>query len=254
MELGHRIGHKLARFRWLSDLAGPTEAARFEILFTLHAPLTELRLPSLAHPVAIRPRSSDADVLHQVLVDRELDLPVPGEVRTVIDGGANNGITAAFFASRFPDALVIAVEPDEGNLAVLRRNTARYPNVAVVAGGLWSAPGLLRIVNPESEAWAFRCEPASDGAGFRAYTVAELLDLHGRDRCDILKLDVEGAERPILDASGGWIDRIGTLVLEAHGEAALRSAEAACPPDRWTHETRGERHVFRRRPAPPPTD
>ena len=42
------------------------------------------------------------------------------------------------FALAYPDAKIIALEPDMHNFRLALMNTARFPNVHVVHAGLWS--------------------------------------------------------------------------------------------------------------------
>jgi len=40
----------------------------------------------------------------------------------IIDAGANIGASPIYFLSRYPDALVVAIEPERNNCALLRSN------------------------------------------------------------------------------------------------------------------------------------
>ena len=44
------------------------------------------------------------------------------DIRLVVDCGANVGYASAYFLSHFPQARVIAVEPDDQKFEALRRN------------------------------------------------------------------------------------------------------------------------------------
>ncbi len=57
-----------------------------------------------------------------------------------------------------------------------------------------------------------------EGAGgtVAAMTVPGILDEAGLDECDLLKLDVEGAEARVLENIETWGRRIGTIVCELH--------------------------------------
>ena len=60
-------------------------------------------------------------------------------------------------------------------------------------------------------------------SSFRAYTVDEILDESGFDRIDILKIDIEGAEKEVFEGDvGRWISRVNLLVLELHDREDLR--------------------------------
>jgi tRNA1(Val) A37 N6-methylase TrmN6 len=46
---------------------------------------------------------------------------------TIVDAGANIGMASIFFAQKYPDAKIIAVEAEASNFAMLARNVQPYP-------------------------------------------------------------------------------------------------------------------------------
>src|SRR5512145_2144886 len=82
-------------------------------------------------PVHYRGGSSDTRLIYSILLKRgkKAEYAFPREsgiraedVRTVLDIGANAGISAVYFAASFPRAEVHAFEPDPGNCELLRLN------------------------------------------------------------------------------------------------------------------------------------
>ena len=109
---------------------------------------------------------------------------------------------------------------------------------------LWSHPGLLRIQNPEDASWALRCEPADrPGEGVvSAFTIGEIIDRAGVDRCDLLKLDIKGAEaRVFAPGALDWLDRVDAILIEVHGDEALAHITAACPEILFDSSRSGEK-------------
>jgi hypothetical protein len=49
-----------------------------------------------------------------------------GNVRVVVDCGANIGITSLFLAARYPAATILSVEPHPGTLPCLRPMSLKY--------------------------------------------------------------------------------------------------------------------------------
>ncbi len=251
------LAFKARRLRQWSRVLGAWEAARFEAAWTLRPPRVRVRVPGFPAPFVMRRAGSDLSVFETVFIDRELDLPLPCEPRLIIDGGANIGLSTAFFAGRYPGATVLAVEPDAANVELLQVNCAAFPNVRVLRGGLWSSSGHLRIVNPADPPWSFRCEPAEPGepGSLRAYTLEEALALSGHERCDLLKLDIEGAERRLFEnPARSWIHRIDAVLVEVHGEGTMSVIENACPADEYDFSSRGEKVLIRPRRGPPARD
>ena len=83
-----------------------------------------------AHPVWIRPDSTDVMTLREIFIARDYDFPVHREIRTIIDAGANIGLSSVFFAHKYPRARVVAIEPEAENFALLQRNTRGYATCA----------------------------------------------------------------------------------------------------------------------------
>jgi FkbM family methyltransferase len=228
--LRHTVRY-LTRFGW----KGGIQAARVRAHAT--DPLT-VRLPELRHPLWVRPGTSDVATFDEVFVAREYDIPLEEFVpQTILDLGANVGFASVQFANRWPAATILAVEPEAENVVMLKRNTGHYRNVDALHAAVWSRSTDLGIENPSDAANAFRMTEtgASDGARIPAFTVAQLIDRLGTDRVDLLKMDVEGAEREILRNAQDWIDRVNVLVIELHDRFVPGCAEALYDAVRGRH-------------------
>lgn len=178
--------------------------------------------PSLRHPCLLRIPSSDFHVFEQVFIRREYEFETKRAPDVIIDAGANIGLASVYFASRFPASRVIALEPERENFRLLERNAAHYPNVVPVHGALWSEEGTIDLVDPGLGAWGFMTDGDSgEVRGSRkhrvpAYTVESLMRIHGLERIDVLKVDIEGAEREVFADVRGWIERVDALIVELH--------------------------------------
>jgi FkbM family methyltransferase len=162
-----------------------------------------------------------------VWVKRAYDFELACEApRSIIDAGANTGFSSVFFALKYPDARVVALEPEPENFSFLVRNTADAPNVVAIQGALWSTEGTLPLFDPGIGSWGFRVEnatPTTPGSASleRLGEVAALtVDRIRRDQqwaeVDILKLDIEGAELDVLESASQWIGSVTCLVAELH--------------------------------------
>jgi FkbM family methyltransferase len=187
-----------------------------------HAPMKFQVTPDqAAHPITLRAGSSDVLTYEQVFVKHQYAINLGEPPGTIVDCGAYVGLTAAYFATTYPEARIIAVEPDPGNFDLLRENVGPYPRVVPVHGAVWSEETVLRVIDPGFGSWGYRTVPGrSCGSPARgevtAQTIPQLIEEHEFDQIDILKLDIEGAETQVLPASGDWIDRVGVLAVELH--------------------------------------
>jgi FkbM family methyltransferase len=245
------LAYKMGRVQRFARVVGAMEALRFELAWSMRRDLVDIRLPDYGEPMRMRRHSSDLNVFETVFVNREFEQVELSQPRLIIDGGANIGFSAAFFAKRYPQAQVIAVEPSRANAALLRCNCRAFPNVRVVEGGLWPTSGRLRIANPEDPPWSYFCEPAVGDAAdaFDAVAVEDLIELSGCLRCDLLKLDIEGGERALFADAGRWLGRVDAILVEIHGPQALDAVREACPSSRWDWAGHGEKLLLRSRRA-----
>jgi len=166
----------------------------------------------------------------------------------IIDGGANVGYASIYFASKYPDAQIIAIEPDPENCALFRRNCAAYPNVELIQGALWTSSTDLVIENPTDESWGFRVveAPSSTNRSFEGFTVADILARSGKQHVDLLKLDVEGSEEQLFSSNyGSWIGRVKNMLIELHGQRCRDAVFTATKDCGFSVSQSGAHVVFR---------
>jgi FkbM family methyltransferase len=150
-----------------------------------------------------------------------------GKHPLILDLGANTGLASLYFAREFPQADVIALEPDPGNAATAVRNLRDRGNVRIVQGGISSASGRANIINPGEGNWSYRTELSSDGS-VAMYTVDDLISQFSRpDNVPfIIKIDIEGSEADLFSRNTDWIDRFPVLVIELHDWMLPKSANS----------------------------
>ena len=212
----------------------------------------QLHSQHLTHPVWCRPGTTDAHVFHQIFVLREYscvdDLVDP---QLILDCGANVGYSSAYFLSRFPRVEVVAIEPDSGNCELLERNLRPYGRrVRIVQSAVWSHPADLIIEAADGQEWGGQvreCRPG-ETPSLVATDIPTLLAGTGRDRLDLLKMDVEGAEEVIF-APGceSWLARTENIVVELHGPARVAAFRRFVTPAQGTIFDHQELTVFKRR-------
>lgn len=133
----------------------------------------------------------------------ELDVHrfVPEPLITVVDAGANRGDTVARFARFFPRATIYAFEPVASTFALLQRRFAGEPRVHSCQMALGEHPGSLEIqLSDNSELNSLR-NKSVDGSQSETITVTTLDESIGKTDngvIDLLKIDTEGYELPVL--------------------------------------------------------
>lgn len=179
-------------------------------------------VPGITLPVQVRPGTSDVQVFQQVLGQCEYGFRLTPTPETIVDGGANIGLTSVYFANRYPRSRILAIEPDPDNYRLLRQNCEPYPNITPINAALWPKDEPLSMQNTGQGSWALRVNSATtpereprEGL-VRCVTMERLISEYGFRRLDLLKLDIEGAEKHLLDSHRGWLDRVDAIMIETH--------------------------------------
>lgn len=195
--------------------------------------------------VRLRTGTSDVEVFEKIFIDEEYKLPFERPVGTILDLGANIGLASVYYALAFPDATIVAVEPSSENIALLRSNVAAFPKIRVVHAAAWSKDGPLAMVDPGMGPWGMRVEDSQhrdESAVVEGLRVSTLLDRQGIKNLDLLKVDIEGAEKEVFGTSEDWIGRVGAAVVELHDRYSpgcsriFFRAVAEMPHEKWEGE------------------
>jgi len=243
---------RLGVHRGVLALQPATTRARY-VLAALLGRRVVLRAPEAAVPLHARLATSDPHVFNQIFVEREYAAVADlRDVRLVVDCGANVGYASAWFASRYPDARVVAVEPDPANAAECRRNLAPFgERVAVHERGVWSHPAGLCLTRPhhrDGDAWAVQVREAANGETpqVNAVGIASLLDATGEAAIDLLKVDIERSERVVFaHNTAGWLPRTRNIVIEIHDDECRDAVFGALAGYDYTLLHSGELTIFR---------
>lgn len=198
---------------------GLLQGTRLYWLSKLSAGKVEFKLPGIAASLVMRIGTSDRPTFEKIFVYGEYDVLLTAKPKFIIDAGVNVGYASVLFANQYPDAKIIAVEPETENFNLLKQNTASYPNITCMQCGVWSRDTYLKIQNPHAQHWAFRVvETDSPKDSFLSVTLTSLLREANVDRIDLLKIDVEGAELEIFGAAdcANWLDRTDVILIELH--------------------------------------
>lgn len=173
-------------------------------------------LPGFRAVLGLRPDTSDLDVFQQVFVEEEYLFPLDQEPEIIVDAGANIGLASIYYALAYPDAKIIAIEPEESNYTLLKENIRSYPNIVPIQRALWHIPVPLKIANPRDGKFAFRVEASGKETDLPSITMGELMALYDLPFIDILKMDIEGAEKEVFSGQIDWLSRIGVIAIELH--------------------------------------
>jgi FkbM family methyltransferase len=166
----------------------------------------------------LRLRITDAAVFEEIIVADEYSFVPERASLTIIDAGVNIGMASVYFANAFQDATIVAIEAAASNFAMLRANTAPYPNIVPLHAALWHEEVDLLLEDPGDGEWGYQVRAnATGGARVSGITIDRIMIDHGWDTIDVLKVDIEGAEREVFGHAESWIHRVGMIVIELRG-------------------------------------
>jgi FkbM family methyltransferase len=152
-----------------------------------------------------------------IFVKRCLDFQAVTDAPRILDCGANVGLASLYFRRRYPRARITAYEADP-HLAAMAGDNLRMngADAEVVHAALWTSNDQL----------TFRCEGSDSGmidslpgaVDGRAAVVRgqRLRDVLEAEPIDLLKLDIEGAEDPVLADCEPALHRVRAMIMDLH--------------------------------------
>jgi FkbM family methyltransferase len=146
--------------------------------------------------------------------------PVPADapVTHVLDLGANVGLFSVFARMRWPNAWILAVEPDPAAYTMLEDNTRGLDIQCLHAA--FGPVGCASVLKPDGR--YFERHYAASDTGVPAFPLDVLLNMVAVDFYDpkvLLKIDIEGAEHQIIrdpDLGAKVLQQAYAIALEIH--------------------------------------
>jgi|GEM_PF-372468 len=182
--------------------------------------------------------SSDQLVYSQVFIYKQY-LPVVNMLLksysketaiTIIDAGANIGLSTLYFKSFFPNAKIVAIEPEESNFQQLLKNieSNSFADVCAVQQALWHREAYLSVTNANNaREWAFSVEESTQATSLKGHELSHFINLlqNSDTQICLLKIDIEGAERYLFDTVENGTELLNKceyLAIEIHDQGELR--------------------------------
>lgn len=143
----------------------------------------------------------------------------------IIDGGANIGLSVLYFKYLYPQAHIVAIEPNPSALVYLKKNISenKLTHITVISGALAAEAGkgilyyspTLSLLNA-----SLVPHPESETLTVRTHMLSEYLK---GNQIDLVKLDIEGAEEEVIreTAHQGEIHNAKQYIIEYYPAAAF---------------------------------
>ncbi|MCR6660059.1 MAG: FkbM family methyltransferase [Asticcacaulis sp.] len=151
----------------------------------------------------------------------------------ILDGGANFGLATYGFLQQYPDAQIVAFEPGRAAARALKENAENngWRNVTVRQVALAAEEGVAYFNEPQhmSMGGSLTNRLKDSAYAMDSYEVPTIPLSRFIDRpVDLLKLDIEGAEMPVLEEIRNHLDKVRRIFIEVHateGHSSLESVD-----------------------------
>ncbi len=164
---------------------------------------------------------SDLFIQSEVFEHEYYRLPLARLPTTVLDLGANIGLSAVYFGRLFPEADLACVEPIPDNLRLLARNLALNAIPATVIPAAVDASDGRVVMELQGRDYEHRIVLPSRCSSrpmleVDAISVPTILRRLSWGRIGLLKVDIEGHEAALFARDCGWLDRVDAMCIECH--------------------------------------
>lgn len=177
------------------------------------------------YPILVRKWTSDVFIYKKIIIQKEYEFETQEPPKVIIDAGANIGMASIYFAAKYENAIIIAVEPEEENYKLLKRNTENYKNILTINAALWNSSGEISLFAADfTSTLGYMTETNKSALKssyekrqlVKAVTIEEIMYQYNIGYIDILKMDIEGSEKEVFESCRNWINKTNSIIIELH--------------------------------------
>lgn len=190
-----------------------------------------LKIGAKCLPIKLRPSGGDLFIFYEILLDGSYYLPEATQPKrrglNVVDLGANVGLTTLYYDMLFPGSSFFCVEPDRNNFDVLKHNISNIPQARAVQGAVGAQAG-KGFFDSSGHSWGGKL--ANAGEEVTVWSIDDVIHESGFEHVDIMKIDIEGAEKEIFSSAPAWLKKTRLIIIELHDDYTLESFEKHIQP------------------------
>jgi FkbM family methyltransferase len=187
----------------------------FRLIYYKHLAPGKIR----THQLFDKPVSflSSTELLHglkEIFMDEIYKQDLPAKPY-IIDCGANIGLSVIYMKRLYPDAEILAFEPDEQNFELLKQNVQAfgYFDVVLKKEAVWVENQVMSFSGRGSTDSKLVQELSGHSVLVNAIRLKDII----HKKTDFLKIDIEGAEFAVLNDIQENLHFVQNLFFEYHG-------------------------------------
>ncbi len=165
-------------------------------------------------------------LLYEIFCRNVYKIQLPFEPKTLLDLGANTGISTLFFHSLFPHARIIAVEPNPKIFQLLKKHLSSITNSLALHGAISNHGGEVDFFVSRQSLSSSLTQRTIDVEKIKvpSLTLRGILEEHSPQGIDLLVFDIEGAEE-FLVSDRDALTHVRALLGEIHEDLMSISLE-----------------------------
>jgi FkbM family methyltransferase len=192
-----------------------------------------------AYTIKLRDNTSDFFIFSQIFIRKDYKLFFDEVIKeidlerqvNIIDAGANIGLATLYFYAYIPNSIIIMLEPEKNNFEILeyniKQNIPDNQNIIPLKAALWYEDTQLEIGNEfrDKSHCAFTVSTVTGLTNnellTNAYSLSSIMKKYQLEGIDILKMDIEGAEKDIFkykDEIDYFLPKCKFVAIEVHEE------------------------------------
>lgn len=144
----------------------------------------------------------------------------------ILDLGANIGLTIRHFKHLYPQSKIFGFEMDSQNFEVCKKNCENLSDVSITNKAVWTETGTIQYAdNVDTDAYAITENAQTATKEMPSINLNDILTTHSLEKVDYMKMDIEGAEKNILESDDlSWMQKVQAMNIELHEDEFVQKA------------------------------
>lgn len=178
-----------------------------------------IRIPRKKLKLELRENTKDLETFGEIFLHNIYNIALPIKPLTIVDAGANVGFASIFFSLKHKQAQIVTIEIEKSNVEMIKKNTRGLQNIEVVEAALYNKKSFFKITDPYNATNSFQINEVAENEDYdiTSITLDEILINKNWETIDVLKIDIEGAEKQLFTSNfENWLPKTKIIMIETH--------------------------------------